>query len=116
MNLQFNLVRQKSDNYKKKQPEAVNKIINDAGGEKTLVADFEMFFEDYPFNLPILLYDVDSPHVIEPLMPFIAIDNELWCVKGFIHVSTTEINIICVYGGIVKALPMAKTSKTMDKA
>jgi hypothetical protein len=112
--MKFNLIRQKSDNYKSKQPEAINKIIAAENGEKVMVADFEMFYEDYPFNIPVILYDIDSPHVLEPDMPFISIKKELWGVKGFIQISETEINIHCVYCGM-STIPMVNPSKALQK-
>ena len=104
--MKYNLIRQKSDNYKAQQPEAIGKIIQTSNGEKVLIADFEIFSEDYPFNIPVIFYDVDSPHVLEPEMPFCVVDGELWGVKGFIQISETEINIHCVYCGQAKNSPM----------
>ena len=104
--LKFNLIRQKCDDYKKEQPEAINKLIQTKSGEKVTVADFEVFCRDYPYGIPIVMYDVDSPHVLEPEMPFIALEGELWGVKGFIHVHKNLINIHCVYCGETKDLPL----------
>lgn len=103
--LKFNLIRQKCDDYKKPQPEAINKIIHTDNGA-IQVADFEIFYKDYPFKIPVIMYDVDSPHVLEPEMPFIALKGELWGVKGFIHAKMNLINIHCVYCGKADILPM----------
>ena len=104
--VKFNLIRQKCDNYKAKQPEAHNKIIVNEAGEKQQIGDFECFYPNYPYKCPVLLYDIDSPHVLEPNMPLIAHKGDLWGVKGFIQVNEAEVNILVIYCGQTKNVPL----------
>lgn len=104
----YNLTRQKTDNYKAKQPEALTTAIETKNG-KVMVADFEVFHPDYPYKCGVIFYDYQSPHANVPDMPFVVSNGELWAVKGFIQVSDNVVNIHCQYCGLAENAPITKT-------
>ena len=104
----YNLIRPKSDNYKKEQPEMEMAAFINESGETTMVADFEVFYENYPLKIPMVIYDEKIPHIADPLPPYIRVNNELWVIRGFIQVGLHKVNIHCGYCGITEGLPMTK--------